>query len=222
VHDIFASLRDHDTEILVVDDDSPDGTWHIAEQIDTHFGRLRVIRRQKDRGLRASLAHGIELARGETICWMDADFSMPPVVLPELVDELVKGADIAVGSRYVKGGGDGRHDVPMHRVLSWILTSAASCLLVPRFHDYTSGFIAVRKSALDRLLPLEGDYGEYFMALIYRAFGQGLRIVEVPYVCRPRRHGESKTAGNWVEYFTRGWGYVRLLVRLRMRGRRGE
>jgi dolichol-phosphate mannosyltransferase len=221
VHDIFAHLKDHDTEILVVDDDSPDGTWHIAEQVGSHFGRLRVVRRQKDRGLCASLADGIRLARGEIICWMDADFSMPPLLLPSLVAKVVEGADLAVGSRYAPGGSDGRDNVPLHRFLSRALTLVASRLLVPKFRDYTSGFLAARRSALEQLLPLEGDYGEYFIALVYRAFKKGFRVVEIPYVCKPRLHGGSKTATNVLGYLTRGWGYVWVILRLRVRGSLG-
>jgi dolichol-phosphate mannosyltransferase len=107
--------------------------------------------------------------------------------------------------------------VPLHRFLSRVLTALASRLLVPRFRDYTSGFIAIRRGALEQLLPLEGDYGEYFIALVYRAWQQGLQITELPYRCVPRRAGQSKTATTWLGYFTRGWGYLWLILRLRSR-----
>lgn len=215
VHDILASLKEYETEVLVVDDDSPDGTWRIAGQIEACPGQVRVVRRRQDRGLVASLTEGIGLSGGDVVCWMDADFSMPPEALPALVRAVTGGADIAVGSRYVAGGSDGRDDVPLHRFLSRIVTALASRLLVPRFRDYTSGFIAARRGALDELLPLEGDYGEYFIALIFRAFHKGFRVIELPYTCRPRRTGESKTATSWPGFLTRGWGYLRLIARLR-------
>ena len=217
VREVLTSLADYDPEVLVIDDDSPDGTWRVAGEIAAGPGQLQVVRRRHDRGLAASLTEGIALARGEIICWMDADFSMPPAMLPRLVGAVADGADLAVGSRYAPGGSDGRDDVPLHRFLSRVLTAFASRLLVPRFRDYTSGFIAVRRAALERLLPLEGAYGEYFIALVYRAWQQGLQIRELPYACAPRRTGESKTATGWLGYFTRGWGYVRLILRLRMR-----
>lgn len=215
---VFAALRGHDAEVIVVDDDSPDGTWRRAGEIAGHEGRLRVVRRLRDRGLVASLSEGMRLATGDVVCWMDADFSMPPATLPLLVDAVARGADLASGSRYAPGGRDGRDDVPLHRFLSRVLTAAASWLLVPDFRDYTSGFAAIRRGALDALLPLQGDYGEYFIALVYQAHRRGFRIVEVPYVCSPRRAGESKTAVTWTGYFTRGWGYVRLILRLRTSG----
>jgi dolichol-phosphate mannosyltransferase len=215
---IFAALREHDAEVLVIDDDSPDQTWRIAGEIVGHEERLRVIRRRHDRGLVASLSEGMRLANGEVICWMDADFSMPPELLPALLQAVADGADFAAGSRYAPGGSDGRDNVPLHRLLSRLLTAAASRLLVPQFRDYTSGFAAIRRTALDALLPLQGDYGEYFIALVYRAYRKGFRVTEVPYVCQPRRSGVSKTAVNWTGYFTRGWNYVRLIMRLRARG----
>lgn len=218
VEAVFSALAGHDTEVIVVDDDSPDGTWRRAQEIPGHEGRLRVVRRTRDRGLVASLTEGMRLATGEVICWMDADFSMPPATLPLLVDAVTRGADFASGSRYARGGRDARDDVPLHRFLSRVLTAAASWLLVPDFRDYTSGFAAIRRSALEALLPLQGDYGEYFIALVYGAYRKGLRIVEVPYVCAPRRAGVSKTAADWTGYFTRGWDYVRLIARLRLRG----
>jgi dolichol-phosphate mannosyltransferase len=189
----------------------------VAGQVAAAPGQLRVVRRQRDRGLVASLAEGIGLAKGDVVCWMDADFSMPPATLPRLVQAVAGGADLAVGSRYVPGGSDGRDDVPLHRFLSRVLTALASRLLVPRFRDYTSGFIAIRRGALEQLLPLEGDYGEYFIALVYRAWQQGLQITELPYRCVPRRAGQSKTATTWLGYFTRGWGYLWLILRLRSR-----
>jgi dolichol-phosphate mannosyltransferase len=142
---------------------------------------------------------------------------MPPALLPRLVLAVAEGADLAVGSRYAPGGSDGRDNVPLHRFLSRLLTAFASRLLVPRFRDYTSGFIAIRRTALEQVLPMEGNYGEYFIALVYRAWQKGLRITEVPYVCAPRRAGQSKTATSWLGYLTRGWGYVWLILRLRAR-----
>ena len=85
VHEILASLAAWDTEVIVIDDDSPDGTWRIAGEIDPGSERVRVLRRRAGRGLVASLEEGIAQARGAILCWMDADFSMPPSLLPELV-----------------------------------------------------------------------------------------------------------------------------------------
>jgi len=218
VHEIFASLRQHETEILVVDDDSPDGTWHIAEQIGSHFGRLRVVRRQAPRSFRASLSDGISLTRGEIVCWMNADFSMPPSLLTALVDAVATGQDLAVGSRYVTGGSDSRAEAPLHRFLSRTLTRTAGWLLSSKLRDSTSGFIAVRRTALDHLLPLEGDRGGYFMTLVCRAQQSGLKVMEVPYALMPRRAGQSKTASGILAHFSRAWSYLRLILSLRHAG----
>ncbi len=216
---IFLSVGDRLAEVVVVDDNSPDGTWKLCEELGKRYeGRLVVIRRKRNPGLVASLNEGIRRAKGEVVAWMDADFSMPPSELRLLLDAVESGADVAVGSRYVDGGRDARDDVPLHRFLSRVLTTVASYALVPGFKDYTSGFIAVRKDVLDRLAPLEGDYGEYFIDLIVRAFRQERRIVELPYACVPRATGESKTATNLWGFVRRGRRYALTLGRLWLSG----
>lgn len=215
--DIIRALSSHDVEVLVVDDDSPDGTWRVAGAMGPP---VRVIRRTRDRGLTRALNEGILASQGSVVCWMDADFSMPPALLPELVSAVEQGADLVAGSRYVTGGSDGRENVPLHRVLSRVITGLAAALLVPSFRDYTSGFIAVRRDLLTALGPLRGDYGEYFIDLVYRAHRHGARIRELPYRCVPRRAGESKTATSVAGFARRGVGYLRTIARLRLAGGR--
>ena len=184
-------------EIIVVDDNSPDGTWSIVEEITRTNPRVRLERRMTDRGLTNSLRCGIELAKGDVIVWMDCDFSMPPSVIPQLLSQIAAGADIAVGSRFVAGGrqkdATGSRDSKWAIVLSTLGCAVMRLALFPSFHDYTSGFIAVRRTVFDKI-RLSGDYGEYFIDLIVRARLLGLRIVEIPYANVERRAGTSKTA----------------------------
>lgn len=205
-------------EIIVVDDNSPDGTSKVVQDLIDADDVPEVLLRTRpmDRGLRKSIAEGIGLAQGDTIVWMDCDFSMPPEVIPELLRKIEAGYDIAVGSRFVRGGkAKKRH----HRessaaiALSTGLNVALGILLTPRFRDWTSGFIAVRRDVL-RHITLRGDYGEYFMDLIFRALLLEYRIIEIPYECVPRRAGESKTAPNVQTLFKRGVKYLGMLIRL--------
>ncbi len=212
----------HPHEIIVVDDNSPDGTSTLVAAAikQGHIPSLRLETRLTDRGLTKSIKRGIELAQGDTVVWMDCDFSMPPDVIPELLAKIEEGYDIAVGSRFVAGGKakegggfTGGEESGLVILLSRLLNWVTRMTLSPRFHDYTSGFIAVRKPVLDRL-PLRGDYGEYFMDFIYRAILTGYTIIELPYTCLPRRAGESKTGASLKHVIKYGVRYLGVLIRM--------
>jgi dolichol-phosphate mannosyltransferase len=179
------ALVAHTWELIVVDDGSPDGTADLAESYaDKH--PVRVIRRPGKAGLASAVLAGFAQARGDVLVVMDADLSHPPEAVPRLVAAIGEGADLAVGSRYVSGGGT--EDWPLKRRV----VSRAACLmgnvLVP-IRDCTSGFFAIRKSALDgvKLNPIGFKIGFEVMARArYKKF------VEVPYVFRDRELGKSK------------------------------
>jgi dolichol-phosphate mannosyltransferase len=175
----------HSWELIVVDDGSPDGTADLAESYaDVH--PVRVVRRPGKAGLASAVLAGFAQARGDMLVVMDADLSHPPEAVPRLVSAIVDGADLAVGSRYVKGGGT--EDWPLKRRV----VSRAACLmgnlLVP-VRDCTSGFFAIRRSAIDgvKLNPIGFKIGFEVMA---RA--KYKKVVEVPYVFRDRELGKSK------------------------------
>jgi len=208
-------------EIIVVDDNSPDGTSSLVREVITS-GRLPALRletRLADRGLTKSLWRGIELAKGDTVVWMDCDFSMPPEKIPELLAKISEGYDIAVGSRFVTGGSakqgalTAKGESFLAIILSRFLNLVLRVCLSPRFRDYTSGFIAVRRDVF-RSIRLTGDYGEYFMDLMLRAILLKFSFIEVPYVNALRRAGESKTAPNLTTLFRRGIKYLRMVLRL--------
>jgi len=208
----LAALVDYDAEMLVVDDDSPDGTWQLVAALAERNPRVRLIRRTEERGLTTAIATGIANARGGWVGWMDCDLAMPPEDLPRLAAALAAGADVAVGSRYVPGGRDVGHSW-VGQAFSRTINLAASLLLDGRIKDYTSGFILARRPVFDRI-ELRGDYGEYCIDLLYRAARAGFRVEEIPYVCLPRETGESKTATSPLGYVTRGWNYVVTILRL--------
>jgi len=211
-----SALKGHKIEIIIVDDNSPDGTWNIVKVRQKKDPQVSLINRVDRTGLTSALWEGIEYSSGQIVVWMDADFSTPPEKIPELVMEVERGSDIAVGSRYVDGGKDNRG--PEHRFhvfLSRTICRLSSLLLDSRFKDYTSGFIAIRRKVLMKL-GLRGDYGEYFIDLMYRAIVSGYSFKEVPYICIPRVHGKSKTATSIPGFIRRGWKYLWTLARLRL------
>mgnify|MGYP006276360061 CR=1 FL=1 len=205
-----------DVEVVVVDDDSPDGTWRLVEDMSKLDSRIRLLRRMSDHGLTNSIRDGIACARFDVVVWMDCDFSHPPEKIPQLLYMLGEGYDIAVNSRYAVGGGEEREGKggPLQKFLSWMLNWGTRFLLDAKFSDYTSGFIAVRKSVLADL-PLRGDYGEYFIDFIYRALKCGYRVCELPYCAPARRTGESKTGTNLADYSRRGIKYIATIARVR-------
>ncbi len=200
-------------QIIVVDDDSPDGTWQVVQAMQETHPTVELLRRVDERGLTTALAAGIERARGEAVAWMDCDFSMPPELLPELWAAIEEGYDLAVGSRYVRGGRDVGHSL-VGRLFSRTINLFASLVLDFSIKDYTSGYVMARREVFDSL-DLRGDYGEYCIDLLYRARRKGFKLKEIPYDCVPRRAGESKTATEISGYFRRGWKYVVTVLRLR-------
>ena len=199
-------------EVIVVDDDSPDGTWQVVQHMAKADQRIRLLHRTEERGLTSALTAGIDRASGDVIAWMDCDLSMPPEVLPALL-EATDDVDLAVGSRYVQGGADVGHSL-VGQLFSRTINLAASLLLGWGVKDYTSGFMAVRRPVFDQI-TLKGDYGEYCIDLLARAQKLGFTVREIPYECVPRLQGESKTATNVLGYITRGWNYVMTILQLR-------
>lgn len=210
-------------EVIVVDDDSPDLTWQVAKQTVCPGATVRVLRRLENHGLTASLNDAIPLARNDVIVWFDCDFSQPPACIPQLLAKICEGYDVAVNSRYVPGGGENRSGdgSGLHLFLSRWLNRSLRYLLDRSFTDYTSGFIAARREVF-RDMRLHGDYGEYFIDLIYRLLMEKrFSVVELPYVMQPRRSGVSKTGTNLFHYLRRGRKYLATILALRKLQGRG-
>ncbi len=209
--------------VLVVDDNSPDGTADVVRTVANRYNTPNVQRvalyvRTGQKGLTSAIQCGIDFALesfgADIVTWMDCDLSMPPADVARLVRTIVEeGADVAVGSRWVEGGDDVAHGV-MARTLSYVINRCAVALLGDQVHDYTSGFIAARAKVL-RALRLRGDYGEYCIDLLARAARSGFTLVEVSYTCVPRNAGESKTGVNLWDYLVKGRKYVATIWRLR-------
>lgn len=207
------------TEVIVVDDDSPDGTWQVVEEISKTQNNIHLLRRVGKKGLVSALNDGIALSKGEIVIWSDCDFSMPPEKMKDLLQGIVQGYDLVVGSRFVQGGGveiiTGSNDSLLAFLMSRTLNHFLQTFLGRNFKDWTSGFIAIRKKVLQEI-PLKGDYGEYFIDLIYRALKLGYRVSEIPYLNRARRAGSSKTGAHFFDYIQKGWKYVWLACKLRL------
>lgn len=214
IADLILSVLRHVSEcqIIVVDDDSSDGTADAVQDLAATFPSILLIRRKTERGLATALRRGLEQATGDVVAWMDADLSMPPALMPRLVQAVEQGADVAVGSRYTTGGRDARREWPL-RVSSWVFNTAARLLLRGPVHDYTSSFMAARPSVVARL-GLRGHHGEYCVDFLTRATRHGFRVTEVGYVSHSRQSGTSKTAPDVRTFVRHGRRYAAVLLRL--------
>ena len=189
-------------DVLVVDDDSPDGTGELAEQLAVeHPGRVRVLHRPGKLGLGRAYIDGFRHAlalRYPRIFEMDADLSHDPAALPSL-REALDSADVVLGSRYVCGGAT-LHWPIWRRTLSQAGSLYAALVLGLPFHDLTGGFKGFSAKVL-RALDLDAIQSNGYafqIEMTYRAYQLGFRIVERPIVFADRRLGESKMHGGIV------------------------
>jgi dolichol-phosphate mannosyltransferase len=184
--------------LLIVDDNSPDGTADLAYSIGASTGGVEVLRRAGKAGLGAAYRHGFRHALDagyDVIVQMDADLSHDPAVLPDLVAGLETGADVVVGSRYVPGG-----SVPnwtwFRRTLSSWGNTYASRMLRLSINDATTAFRAYRASVLERI-DIDGTRANGYLFQIETAFriaSAGVPVSEIPITFHDREAGHSKMA----------------------------
>jgi dolichol-phosphate mannosyltransferase len=189
-------LRQPNVRVLVVDDQSPDGTGEVAEDLArSHPGRVSVMHRTGVRGLGRSYIDGIADSIHEpvdVICQMDADLSHDPQHLPALIAATGK-ADVVIGSRYVPGGAI-RNWPRRRRILSRLANTYIRQITRLDARDCTSGYRCWRREAL-AAMPLDRFISDGYSSLVEMLFvaaGQGSRIAEVPITFVERRLGESK------------------------------
>jgi dolichol-phosphate mannosyltransferase len=185
---LFAAAASHriDLELIVVDDNSPDGTGELADRLAT-TRRMRVIHRAGKLGLGTAVVEGFRLASADVVGAMDADFSHPPGVVPRLLAAMrATGADVVVASRYVRGGGTSNW--PLRRRFMSRLACVLARPLSP-IRDATSGFFVMRRVIATGADIKAGGF-KICLELLVRAWPIGL--VEMPYEFEDRTVGESK------------------------------
>jgi len=206
---VLDALLPGEYELIVVDDDSADGTWRTALGLRAGFPNLRVLRRCGEQGLGTAVVRGWQLARGQVLGVIDADLQHPPEVCARLWAEVARGADLAVASRHVPGGGVSEWSL-RRRLLSRGAQVVGLLLLpgvVARVSDPMSGYFLVRRSAVEGLeLKPEG----YKILVEVLGRGRARWISETGYVFRERAKGASKAT--WGVYLA----YLRHLLRLRL------
>jgi dolichol-phosphate mannosyltransferase len=181
--------------VLIVDDNSPDGTGHVADRLATEFSPVRVLHRDRKQGLGHAYLAGFRTALecgADLVLEMDADFSHDPADVPRLI-AAAGGADLVLGSRYVPGGGVANWSF-IRRLLSRGGCLYARVLLGVPIHDLTGGFKCFHRRVLEAidLSTVHADGYGFQIELTYRAIRTGFRVAEVPILFRERRVGTSK------------------------------
>ncbi|MEM2224169.1 MAG: glycosyltransferase family 2 protein [Acidilobaceae archaeon] len=177
-------------EIIIVDDNSPDGTWMIVDEESRRDSRVKLIRRINIRGLGSAIVDGMRASTGDYIIVMDADYQHPPEVIPELIKRAISiGADIVVASRYSRGGGVRGWSL-LRKIISYGALIIAYILIAEsrRTRDPISGFFLVKRGVDIGCVKGKG----YKVLLEILVANPNAKVIDVPYVFRERLYGESK------------------------------
>ena len=196
-------------ELIVVDDNSPDRTWELAQDLTEQYAHLRVLRRTKERGLATAVVRGWQTARGQILGVIDADLQHPPEVLRQLWQAIGSGADLAIASRNVEGGGVSEWSL-LRRCLSRGAQLLGLIILpetIGRVTDPMSGYFLLRRETIaSKVLSPVG----YKISIEVIGRGDIGKIVEVGYEFQERQTGNSKVTGR--QYLE----YIQHLFRLRL------
>jgi dolichol-phosphate mannosyltransferase len=195
-----------DYEILVVDDDSRDGTEEIVSAIAQKDPRVRLLIRKGERGLSGAVLYGWRHSDAAILGVMDADLQHPPELLPKLIEAIFAGNDMAIGSRYTAGGQVGKWN-PIRKFLSTAAVLATWPIQRPgiRAHDPMTGFFLVHRACIDGITFQPSGF-KLLLEILVR--GRIRSVAEVPLAFGSRAQGASKAN------FKVGWDYAKLLARL--------
>ncbi|WP_367193522.1 glycosyltransferase [Amorphus sp. 3PC139-8] len=180
-------------EIVVVDDNSPDGTADLVETIAARDGRVRCIRRIGRRGLSGACVEGMMAAAAPIVAVMDSDLQHDETLLPKMFERVRTGdAEIVVGSRYVEGGDAGGGLSRVRHAGSMVANGLARVLLGVKLTDPMSGFFMLERSMVERLEPKLSHQGFKILLDLVASAPRSTKVVELPYTFRERTAGESK------------------------------
>jgi dolichol-phosphate mannosyltransferase len=184
-----------EVEIVIVDDNSPDGTGQEANRLAVEHGNIKVIHRPRKMGVGSAIYEGVMAARASNIVMMDADMHHRPEFVPSITNSLQK-FDIVIASRFIEGSGMQASSL-MRRLATRFGNELASILLHLDVRDYTHGFRGYRKSTFLSCYRSEDRGGEFNLRILIEARKRNYSIVEVPY--RSEHPGKSQIR-NWIRY----------------------
>ena len=209
VNQIIETNKNFTFEILIVDDDSPDGTYTICKNKFENNSNIKVLLRKKDRGLAKSIRTGIENSLGNHIVVMDTDLTHDPILIKEMIS-LSSQYDIISGSRYCVGGS---MEDQLHSKLSYYYNIMLKFILKTQIEDNLGGFFCIKRSSMTQLSydKIFYGYGEYFFRLLFFAKKKNFSILEIPAFYKKRIKGKSKS-----KFFYMFYKYCIEAVKLRI------
>jgi dolichol-phosphate mannosyltransferase len=215
--EIFPKIKNHEMWLLIADDQSPDGTGKIVEDMKARWGNLVLLEGNKE-GLGAAyvraMKYAMEEMQADAVMEFDADFQHDPKYMPDLIKAMDDGADYVIGSRYIKGGGIPQEWGFYRKLISSFGSLFARMVLFTfGIHDMTSGFKLTKASFLKKV-DLDNLYSKYYaykIQILYEVVRLGAKVKEVPIIFYERKEGSSKiTKKDLIDSFI-------VVVRLRLR-----
>ena len=209
INEILNNIKN--VEIILVDDNSTDGTLEKVKKINNP--NLKIYSR-RFRGLASSFLLGLINSSGDIVGWVDSNMKSAAAKLPEMIDQL-NNNDIVLLSRYVEGGNDERDKLRSFasRFLNWIYQFTLS----KKIKDYTSGMFVMKREVLLTSIPNCFGHGEFFVEFIYKALKRGSKICEIPFVHQADLVKRSKTASNLFQFIHLGFYYLSVIFHARNR-----
>jgi len=179
-------------EVIIVDDNSPDGTGQLAEQLKEKYKFLKVVHRPSKLGLGSAYSESFRAAESKLLITMDADLSHDPEYIPRFIEK-AEHADVVVGSRYVEGGGIVGWGI-YRKTVSKLANLLARISVGAGVSDMTSGYRAYRKEVFEKVTTerIKSSGYAFQLEIIYEIRKKGFKIDEVPIIFTDRRKGESK------------------------------
>ena len=199
-------------EIVVVDDNSPDGTFEILKKID--YPKLKIFSRKKTKGLASAFLLGMINSNGSIIGWLDSNMGVLAQKFPQMISNL-DSSDIVLLSRYVDGGSDQRNIVRV--IASQMINYVARFLLRSKIKDLSSGIFVMKREVLLDVVPIATGHGEFFVEFLYKAEKRGNKISEIPYDHPVDIEGNSKSFPSLSKFLLFGFFYILRLVQTILR-----
>jgi len=201
-----------DVQIVVVDDNSADGTLEILKDI--NYPKLRIFSRKKTKGLASAFLLGLINADGEIIGWVDSNMGSVVERFPTMISEL-NNSDIVLLSRYVEGGKDYRNKVRV--IASKLINYLSRFILSSKINDLSSGIFVMKREVLLDTVPVASGHGEFMVEFLYNAEKKGNKILEIPYIHPIDIEGNSKSFPNLGRFLLLGFFYVLRLFQTLLR-----
>lgn len=199
-------------ELVIVDDNSPDGTFEILKKFEGD--NIKIIQRKKTKGLASAFLCGLINTSGDIIGWIDSNMGELSIKFPEMILELDRN-DIVVLSRYIEGGADERNKI--RTIASEIINFTCNIFLTSKIKDFTSSIFVMNRNVLNEVVPVCYGHGEFFIEFLYSCYKKKLKIKELPYTQLNDSSGNSKTAPNFMKFCYVGYFYLLRIFNSRFR-----